>query len=186
VSHDFAGASETFLFWRNEDTLPLLANEVVCGIEGVIDNGGVVLLNLYYKAIRVLEYSLLGALATKLDFMEFDRRSYKWSSASYVGRAVTAPRSGNFEELHDWAINRVMSLYKEFSSESQESLSQIKEYVKIKARDFDLLSIASELFVNKLATTSSAPPSLGDFGMTRADLNKLDKWKEWCDVEVKQ
>lgn len=180
----FAGASETFIFWKSEECLSMLANDVVCAMEAIIDNGGIELLKRYEKSIMVLEYSLLGVLEIKLDIMEFDSRCYKWASGNYVGTARIAPRSGCIEELHDWAISRVMNWHAVFSSESEQSLSQIREYVKLKTIECDLLSIACESFIDKLSKIATAPPLLADFGRAPADQNKLNKLKQWCNVDV--
>jgi hypothetical protein len=184
ITTAFAGASESFIFWRSEECLLLLADEVICSMEAIVANGGIELLKRYQKAIKVLEYSLLGTLEIKLDIIEADSKCYKWASDNFVGTARTAPRSGDIEELHDWAINRVMNWYEEFSNESKQALSQIQEYVKVKTHDCDLLSIASENFIDKLSQTVATPPLLAEFGKFPADFNKLKKWKTWCNVDV--
>jgi hypothetical protein len=50
ITTAFAGASESFIFWRSEEYLPLLASEVISAMEAMIDNGGIELLKRYRAA----------------------------------------------------------------------------------------------------------------------------------------
>jgi len=184
IATSFGGATETFLFWRDERHLSELADEAIAALEGLYQAGGINALFRHKKALKVLEFTLLGVVEVKMELKGFEHKATPWASDSLVGTSRTAPKSGNIKEIHEWAIRRNMNWYQELIEESEEGQKEIEDYVECKVREIDLLSLASDPFLESLNATSMDPPLLFDFGMSSGEINKLKQWIQWCHVAV--
>ena len=184
IATSFGGATETFLFWRDERHLSELADEAIAALEGLYQAGGINALFRHKKALKVLEFTLLGVVEVKMELKGFEHKATPWASDGLVGTSRTAPKSGNTKELHEWAICRNMNWYQDLIDESEEGQKEIEDYVECKVREIDLLSLASDPFLESLNATSMDPPLLFEFGMSSGESNKLKQWIQWCHVAV--
>jgi hypothetical protein len=184
ITTSFGGATETFLFWRDERHLSELAEEAINALEGLYQVGGINALFRFKKALQVLESTLLGVVEVKMELKGFEHKATPWASDGFVGTSRTAPKSGNTNEIHEWAVRRNMNWYQDLIDESEEGQKEIEDYVKCKVREIDLLSLASDSFLESLNTISMNPPLLLDFGMSAGESNKLKQWIQWCHVTV--